>query len=214
MSGPYYSRENPISPEQLAEAFRVNGPYAFERAEQAVMRVLERLQRTVNALESESIPYAIVGGHAVAAWVSTIDPGAIRNTVDVDVLLRRQDIEAVKRAMAAAGFYYVQVMNVDMFLDGPDGRPRDGVHVLYAEERVRDGDTLSTPSVEQSSRMKDKFVVQLESLVQMKLFAFRDKDRVHLRDMLDVGLIDASWVAKFHSPLAERLQELIDDPLG
>lgn len=32
----------------------------------------------------------------------------------------------------------------------------------------------------------------LEALVRMKLTYFRDKDRVHLRDMLRVGLIDAS----------------------
>ena len=46
----------------------------------------------------------------------------------------------------------------------------------------------------------------------MKLTAFRDKDRVHLRDMLDVGLIDASWLARLPASLAERLQELIDHP--
>jgi hypothetical protein len=46
----------------------------------------------------------------------------------------------------------------------------------------------------------------------MKLNAFRDKDRVHLRDLLGVGLIDASWLPRLPSPLAERLQELLDNP--
>ena len=46
----------------------------------------------------------------------------------------------------------------------------------------------------------------------MKLTSFRDKDRVHLRDMLSVGLIDASWLADLPIPLAERLRELIDNP--
>jgi hypothetical protein len=48
----------------------------------------------------------------------------------------------------------------------------------------------------------------------MKLVAFRDKDRVHLRDMLDVGLIDQSWCNRFPPELAARLQELIDNPNG
>jgi len=33
-------------------------------------------------------------------------------------------------------------------------------------------------------------VLSLEALVRMKLTSYRDKDRMHLRDMLDVGLID------------------------
>ena len=214
MSEAFYSRSNPLSAEQLEEALRVNGPFAFERAEQAVMRVHERLERTVKALESASIPYAIAGGHAVAAWVSTIDPGAVRNTVDVDVLLRREDFEAAKQAMEAAGFQYAHVMDIDMFLDGPDGRPRDAVHVLYAEEIVRHGDTVATPSVEQSRHMKGKAIVELESLVRMKLTSFRRKDQVHVLDMIEIGLIDASWVERLDPMLGQRLQELLDDPLG
>ncbi len=70
-------------------------------------------------------------------------------------------------------------MDVDMFLDGADGRPRDAVHLLYAEEIVRQGDTIATPSVEQSNRMKDKIVIDLESLVRMKLTSYRRKDQVH-----------------------------------
>jgi len=81
-----------------------------------------------------------VGGHTVAAWVSTIDLGAIRNMVDVDILLKRQDLEAAKKAMADAGFHFAKVLGVDMFLDGDDGRPRDAVHLHYAEEIVRQGD--------------------------------------------------------------------------
>ncbi len=214
MSETYYSRSNPVTAEQLEEALRVNGPFAFERAEQAVMRVQERLERTVKAFELASIPYAIVGGHAVAAWVSTIDPGAVRNTVDVDILIRRQDFEAAKQAMEAAGFHFANVLNVDMFLDGADGRPRDAVHLLYAEEIVRQGDTIATPSVEQSNRMKDKIVIDLESLVRMKLTSYRRKDQVHVLDMIEIGLIDSSWVERFDPVLGQRLQELLDDPFG
>jgi len=39
-------------------------------------------------------------------------------------------------------------------------------------------------------------------------------DRVDLRDMLDVGLIDASWKSRFSPELAARLQQLIDTPEG
>ncbi len=46
----------------------------------------------------------------------------------------------------------------------------------------------------------------------MNLNVFRDKDRMHLRDMLDVELIDDSWLDRLPVELAARLQELIDNP--
>ena len=44
--------------------------------------------------------------------------------------------------------------------------------------------------------------------------SFRDKDRTHLRDLLDVGLIDETWCSNLPEELAVRLQELIDTPEG
>jgi hypothetical protein len=52
----------------------------------------------------------------------------------------------------------------------------------------------------------------LESLVRMKLNSFRLKDRVHLLDMIQVGLIDRTWVAKFPAILGARLAELLENP--
>jgi hypothetical protein len=54
----------------------------------------------------------------------------------------------------------------------------------------------------------------LEKLVVMKLTSYRDKDRTHLRDFLDVGLIDSTWLSKLQPPLAVRLQHLLDTPEG
>jgi hypothetical protein len=50
----------------------------LDRVEQAVAMVKERLKRAVAALDAAGIPHAVVGGHAVAAWVSRIDPAAGR----------------------------------------------------------------------------------------------------------------------------------------
>ena len=76
-------------------------------------------------------------------------------------------------------------------------------------------DIVPAPDVTESQMGAGGFrVVSLEALVRMKLTAFRDKDRTHLRDMLDVGLIDASWTVRFAPELAARLQHLIDTPEG
>jgi hypothetical protein len=48
----------------------------------------------------------------------------------------------------------------------------------------------------------------------MKLNSFRLKDRVHILDMISVGLIDDSWLSRLPGPLRDRLQELLDNPDG
>ncbi|HEV2320166.1 MAG TPA: hypothetical protein VGV18_10480 [Verrucomicrobiae bacterium] len=48
----------------------------------------------------------------------------------------------------------------------------------------------------------------------MKLTSFRDKDRVHLRDLLEVGLIGGSWVEKVPELLRPRLRQILENPEG
>jgi hypothetical protein len=192
----------------------VPGVFSLDAMERAVEKVYARLLRATAALDQAGIAYAVAGGHAVAAWVARVDESATRTTRDVDLLIRRTDLEAVKRALEAAGFHYRHSAGVDLFLDGPEAKARDAVHVLFAGEKVRAHEPLPNPDVTESE-LADRFrVLSLAALVRVKLTAFRDKDRTHLRDLLDVGLIDASWGAQLPSELAARLQSLIDTPEG
>src|SRR5205085_7304276 len=113
------------------------GEDVLERMVLAVEKVRERLRRASAALDAAGIPYAVIGGNAVAAWVSKVDPGAARNTVDVDLMLNRKDLDSAIAALASANFVHYELMGVHMFLDGPNGRPRDAVHILFAGEKVR-----------------------------------------------------------------------------
>jgi hypothetical protein len=180
----------------------------------AVEKVRERLLRSTAALEQAKIPYAVVGGNAVAAWVSQVDDGAARNTKDVDILLRREDLESAKPVMEAAGFVPIELLGVPMFLDGPDGKPSQAVHVLIANEKVKPEYVAPAPDVDDSEKLDSYQTIKLESLVRMKLDSYRDKDRTHLRDLIGVGLIDSSWPSRFHPDLAARLQMVLDDPHG
>src|SRR3954447_22795050 len=99
------------------------GEDVLERMVLAVEKVRERLRRSTAALDAAGIPYAVIGGNAVAAWVARVDPGAARNTVDVDLMVNRSDLPAVTRALEGTGFVYQELLGVAMFLDGPNGRP-------------------------------------------------------------------------------------------
>jgi Uncharacterised nucleotidyltransferase len=190
------------------------GPISWERMIRAVELVRERLIRATAALERAGVPYAVAGGNAVAAWVSRVDRAAVRNTQDVDILLRREDFDRASAALTSAGFVHAQILGVEVFLDGPDAKARDAVHVLFADEKVRPDYAAPAPSVSESEKDREFQVVALESLVRMKLTSYRFKDRTHLLDMIDVGLIDRSWPARFFPPLDARLQELLDNPDG
>lgn len=176
--------------------------------------VRDRLRRATAALESNGIPYAVIDGNAVAEWVGRVDAAAVRTTADVDILLNRSDLEAAKVAMVSAGFVYRYVKSIDMFLDGPDAKARDAVHVIFAGEKVRKEYSLPTPSLDESEAAPDFRVISLEALVRMKLTSFRRKDQVHLGDFIDIGTFDETWPAKFPPELAARLQELLDTPDG
>jgi hypothetical protein len=186
----------------------------WERALLAAEKVKERLKRSTAALERAGIPYAVIGGNAVAEWVGRVDEDAVRNTRDVDILIRREDLEAVKAALEPVGFVYAHSFGVDMFLDGPAGRPTSAVHLLFAGEIVREGDKVPTPPIEAAEVGPEFKVLNLEALVRMKLTAFRLKDRVHLLDLIGVGLLDSTWPARLPTELGARLQELLDNPNG
>jgi hypothetical protein len=186
----------------------------LDRMVSAVERVRDRMRRATAALQAAGVPYAIVGGNAVAAWVATIDPAAVRNTQDVDILLRRADLDAAERALTPAGFIRRRVAGIDMFLDGPTASARDAIHVLLAGEKVRPADLIATPEVSDAVTIDNLHIIELEKLARMKLTSFRDKDKTHLRDMLEVGLIDASLLPRLPADLAQRLQSLIDTPEG
>jgi hypothetical protein len=188
------------------------GPISWERMIGAVEDVQRRLERAVAALEAAKVPYAVIGGNAVAAWVSKVDRAAVRNTADVDLLLRRGDLDAARGALESAGFVYRHSAGVTMFLDGPEGKFRDAVHVIFANEKVRKEYSSPAPGIEERIRDEQFDVISLDALVRMKLTSFRIKDRMHLIDMLEIGLIDQGWTIKLPPDLADRLQTLIDNP--
>ncbi len=187
---------------------------SWERMSNAVENVRRRLLRAAQALEQAKVPYAVAGGNAVAAWVSRVDEAAVRNTQDVDIVLRRTDLLAARAALERAGFFYRHAASIDMFLDGPDAKARDAVHIVFASEKVRADYDSPAPDVSESETTETFRLLSLDALVRMKLTSFRDKDRVHVRDLMEVGLVDAGWLTRVPAALRSRLQELLDNPEG
>ena len=84
----------------------------------------------------------------------------------------------------------------------PPGPPRDAGAGASAENARRIGESARHLGSE------------LAKIGDRNLKAFRDKDRTYLRDLIDVGLIDATWPARFPGELQKRLQSILDKPEG
>jgi len=173
---------------------------------------IERLLRTVaEAFDGAGVPYAVIGGNAVAAWVATRDVGAVRATKDVDVLLRRGDLARAAAALAPHGFVQQEVLDLPVFVERDDPLPSQGIHIVLATERVRATDQRPAPDLTQVERAESGFaVLGLLPLVAMKLAAYRRVDQVHIEDLLRVGLIDAELAARLPDELRQRLREVRD----
>ena len=184
----------------------------LDRMERAVAKVRERLLRATAALSQAGVPYAVVGGNAVASWVATVDEGAVRNTRDIDLLVRRNDLPAITGALEQAGFVRDELLDVVMFRDGAGGKHSEAVHLLFVGEKTRPDHLLPAPEIQTVADAADFRVIALETLVVMKLMSNRDKDRTHLRDLIGVRLVDASWLTKLPPELAARLKQLLDTP--
>jgi len=191
---------------------------SWERMSNAVENVRRRLLRATGALSDSRVPYAVIGGNAVAAWVSRADEAAVRNTRDVDILLRREDLPAATAALEKAGFHHRRVASLgqagtmDVFLDGAEGKVRDAVHVVFAAEKTRSDQPEPNAQIDESEDAGEFRLISLEALVRMKLSAYRDKDRVHLRDLASVGLLDATWLSRVPSAIRARLEEILATP--
>lgn len=175
----------------------------------AIERVQQRLRKVTAALDAAGVPYAVVGGNAVASWVGRVDQGATRATKDVDILVRRSDTPRVSAVITGLGFAREDLRDIVLFIDPDEPSKKSGVHLVWAGEKIRPSYTVLSPTVEEAVRDPEGFlVIDLPALVRMKLTSFRDIDRVHIADMLSVGLIDARVRAPLPQDLIARLAEI------
>jgi hypothetical protein len=187
-------------------------PGSLEDMVRAVEAVRERLLRATEALASAGVPYGVIGANAVAHWVAKLDEGAVRNTPNVDILIRREDLDRAAVALQSVRFVTSSSDGAAaLFLDPPKLSVRQAVRLWCC------GDVLAAgceplPDVDRTLPTWPFRVASQPALVQMKLSAFRTIDRVHLQDMARVGLIDATWENGLPEELAERLRQILANP--
>ncbi|MCI0658163.1 MAG: hypothetical protein L0170_14015 [Acidobacteria bacterium] len=134
------------------------------------------LLRVIRALNEARVPYAVVGGYAVALH------GAVRGTVDVDLVIRFKaaDFQRTEQALVSLGLQsrlpitaaevfrfreeYLQNRNLRAWTFINPARPSEIVDVILSEDlagmkvkRVRiQGESVRIASLQDLIRMKEK----------------------------------------------------------
>lgn len=185
---------------------RVISATAYDRH---VEQLFEVLHRVTSALRGAVIEHRVVGGMAVFLHVSQRNPLAARVTRDIDLAVDRKDLGKIADAVRAFGFEYRHTAGVDMLVDSARPGAKSAVHLIMVREKVRP--EYSEPVPEFSSPVEAEEGILLApvlDLVRMKLVSYRLKDRVHIQDLDQAGLITPLIEAELPSQLRLRLEEI------
>ncbi len=175
----------------------------------AMEQVERRLRKVTTALDAAGIRYAVIGGNAVALWVAKADATATRTTKDVDLLVERSDLNRISDTMREIGFEKQDLRRLVLFVDPEAPSRKSGVHLVWAGEKVRPSYAHAAPNLSEAVRDPEGFcVLDLPALVRMKLTSLRDIDKVHVADLLRVGMIDRRSRDSLPEDLRDRLETI------
>jgi hypothetical protein len=177
--------------------------------EERLFKLVGVLQKIARPLAAAKLPYEVVGGLAVLIHVEEADPAYSVLTRDVDILIRRPDLERVIAVAESQGFKFRHVAGVDMFLYG--GKAVNAIHLLFAEEKGKSSQLIPNPPLAPECKKvqgEEVCVIPVADLVRMKLSANRDKDRVHIRSLDAARLITPEIERGLPKALRARLRQV------
>jgi hypothetical protein len=197
--------------EQFLRTAAAKGEAVNTLFEERLFELVGVLHRIAQVLSEESVPYELIGGLAVLVHVEEANPEFTALTRDVDLMIRREDLERIKEAAAGHGFRFRHAAGVDMLLYGETDSAKNAVHLIFSGEMVRPNQASPNPSIAPEKKQihgGEVMVIPVADLVHMKLSSYRLKDRVHVQSMDAAGLITAEVEAKLPAELLTRLQHV------
>lgn len=163
-------------------------------------KVFDTLRRLARRFQTENIPYAIIGGMALNLW------GYTRETLDIDILVTRAGLEALREHMIGRGY-------VPAF-PGAQKTIRDAetqvkIEIITSGEYPGDGKPkpVTFPDPNTVSVDRDGYqTIRLEKLIELKLASGLTAPH-RLRDLADVQ--DLIIALALPRDLADALDESV-----
>jgi hypothetical protein len=176
--------------------------------EERVEQLFDLATLVERIFSSAGLEYRIVGGLAAYLYVEEREPDAGRLTKDIDIAVRREDLERLASAAKPFGLEYRHVAGVDMLVQSEKPSARRAVHLVFSGEKVRPHYPEPTPELGPYRQMRGLRLIPVADLVRMKLTSFRTHDETHLKDLDQAGFITPETEAGLSPILAERLARL------
>lgn len=176
--------------------------------EKRVEQLYDLARRVEEAFTAAGLEYRVVGGLATYLYVEEAAPDAGRLTKDIDIAVRREDLERIADAVASVGLEYRHAARGDMLVQKGLPSARRAVHLVFTGEKVRPEYPEPAPDLGKERNIQGVRVISLEHLVRMKLTSFRAKDEAHLKDLDEAGLLTADVEATLSPVLRERLAQM------
>ena len=175
--------------------------------EKRVEQLFDLAGRVEAAFAAAGLEYRVIGGLAVYLYVEEAEPDAGRLTRDIDIAVRREDLDRIARAVEPFGLQYRHAAGVDMLVQAGESSARRAVHLIFTGEKVKASYPEPAPSIGPCRKLHGVRLVPLADLVRMKLTSFRSKDETHLKDLDEAGLITPEIEADLSEVLRARLAQ-------
>lgn len=176
--------------------------------EKRVEQLFDLAGRVEAAFAAAQLEYRVIGGLAVYLYVEEAEPDAGRLTRDIDIAVRREDLDRIARAVESFGLQYRHVSGVDMLVQIGTPSVRRAVHLVFTGEKVKPNYPEPAPAIGPYRTLQGVRLIPLADLVRMKLTSFRAKDETHLKDLDDAGLITPEIEACLSGTLSARLAQV------
>ncbi|HVC98000.1 MAG TPA: hypothetical protein VND64_30290 [Pirellulales bacterium] len=177
---------------------------AFQMLEnETLWEVTERVHAL---LTRQGIDHAIIGGVAVCLY------GYRRNTVDLDLLVRREDAARLRSTLEADGFEWIAA--------DKEFRSASGVAVQFVRAGESEGPgqeaTFPSPSdAKHVTRIEGLPVLSLSQLVQAKLacglgnLRRTHKDLADVVELIAIHRLDGSFARFLHKSVRSEFRQLV-----
>jgi hypothetical protein len=166
--------------------------------------VHQTLRRVTGQLEAAGIPYAVIGGMAINAH------GVQRTTGDVDLLLTAEGLKAFRRLLVPGEFDLVPGRR-RRFKDRSNGVTFD-ILVTGTHPGMGKPGPITFPAPDAVAVvMGDRRVVNLPTLIELKLAARRHKDFGDVVDLIRVHQLDEAYVGHLHPAVHRDFIECLEE---
>ena len=175
--------------------------------EKRVEQLFDLAQRVEAAFAAAGLEYRVVGGLATYLYVEEAEPAAGRLTRDIDIAVRREDLDKIAAAVEPFGLRYRHAAGVDMLVQDAEPTASRAVHLIFTGEKVRPQYSEAVPEIGSGPCIQGLRLIPLTDLIRMKLTSFRAKDEAHIKDMDEARLITPEIEALLSEPLRARLAQ-------